>query len=373
MRLKTAPCAGKPPSFTVLLTAAMGSLFFSELLRGRMAQAQAANDVLAHELLLSMRAAPAQPGSTPRAPVGGERGLEQFVTKHFAARRGVAPDHGRHRVVLPYGAGCKRQRCKRPWFWSAQTPALLGKQTARRINFNALADGSLRQQWAIVFGKPEVLDVVLPLERNGGPFLYAHIGVRSSLLRAAFLPWLREATLCYRTCTALLPSRRGASVVARTASPLSAFHASLRRCVAGMPMCPRATETIDAETRVSSTIAEIDRRIQVSEQQATNLSHMLHTLKDGMLLVETDGTISMMSDAVRHFLPVMIPVGTSVFRLFPPELGVETMLREALQERRSLRGVVVQVMPERDVEFVVGLCQHTRWCRHANAPRCRGT
>ena len=65
-------------------------------------------------------------------------------------------------------------------------PALMGKQTSPRMNFNTLADGSLRQQWAIVFGKPEVLDVVLPLERNGGPFLYAHIGVRSSLLRAAF-------------------------------------------------------------------------------------------------------------------------------------------------------------------------------------------
>ena len=313
-----------------------------------MAQAQAANDVLAHELLVCMRAALLNPAAPP-APVGGERGLEQFVTntlQHDAALRQTMD------AIVSYSLTVQDVSVSgaNGLVLVSTDPALLGKRTARRLNFNALADGNLRQQWAIVFGKPEVLDVVLPLERNGGPFLYAHIGVRSSLLRAAFLPWLREATLVI--ALALLCSLVAAVLLSSLAlRPIERISRQLEALRGRDADVPEATETIDAETRVSSTIAEIDRRIQVSEQQATNLSHMLHTLKDGMLLVETDGTISMMSDAVRHFLPVMIPVGTSVFRLFPPELGVETMLREALQERRSLRGVVVQVMPERDVEL----------------------
>ncbi len=347
MRLKTRLVLATSV-FTVLLTAAMGSLFFSELLRGRMAQAQAANDVLLHELLLSMRGALLNPAAPP-PPVGGERGLEQFVTSTLqqdaALRQTMDAIVSYSLTVQDVSVSGANGRVL-----VSTDPALMGKQTSPRMNFNTLADGSLRQQWAIVFGKPEVLDVVLPLERNGGPFLYAHIGVRSSLLRAALLPWLREATLV--VALALLCSLVAAVLLSSLAlRPIERISRQLEALRGRDAALPATTEATDAETRVSSTIAEIDRRIQVSEQQATNLSQMLHTLKDGMLLVEADGTVSMMSDAVRHFLPAPVPVGTSVFRLFPPELGVETMLREALQERRSLRGVVVQVMPERDVEL----------------------
>ena len=44
-----------------------------------------------------------------------------------------------------------------------------------------------------VFGKPRVLDIAVPLDRNGQPFLVVHVGVRSTFLRASYEPWLRDA------------------------------------------------------------------------------------------------------------------------------------------------------------------------------------
>jgi hypothetical protein len=38
-----------------------------------------------------------------------------------------------------------------------------------------------------------VFDVVVPLERNGEPFATVHVGVRTTLLRAVYAPWLKEA------------------------------------------------------------------------------------------------------------------------------------------------------------------------------------
>jgi sensor histidine kinase regulating citrate/malate metabolism len=43
------------------------------------------------------------------------------------------------------------------------------------------------------FGPPRVFEVVVPLERNGEPFVTVHVGVRTTLLRAFYAPRLTEA------------------------------------------------------------------------------------------------------------------------------------------------------------------------------------
>ena len=45
----------------------------------------------------------------------------------------------------------------------------------------------------LVFGPPRVFDVVVPLDRNGLPFLTVNVGVRTTLLRAFYAPWLAES------------------------------------------------------------------------------------------------------------------------------------------------------------------------------------
>lgn len=369
MRLKTRLVLATSV-FALLLTATLGAVFFAELLHGRIAQVDASNDVLAHELLLNVRAA-LQIGASRQQTMADEAGFEQFVAQTLqddeALRQTMNAIVSYSPTVQDVSVSGANGRVL-----VATDPALLAVRPPSRRNFSTLADGSLWQQWTIVFGRPQVLDVSLPLQRNGRPFLFAHIAVRSTLLRAALLPWLRDAgavlvvaLLCSLGVAVLLSSLalRPLERISRQLEALSRWNVEAQELlpVADLPaaLTPRrlhrvlpagaATGSPDAEARVSSTIAEIDRRMRVSEQRATSLSQMLRTLKDGMLLLEADGTIAMQSDSVRHFLSEPVVAGTPVFALFAGTTA-EAALREAFRDRRSVRALAVALSDDRDVE-----------------------
>ncbi len=352
MRLKTRLVLATSV-FTVLLTAALSLIFFSELLRGRIAQVDAGNDVLAHELLLSMRAA-LETGAAQKPAISNESGFEEFVAdtlqRDEALRQTMDAIVSYSLTVQDVSITGANGRVL-----MATDPALLALRPPMRRSFSTVAQGGLRAQWQIVFGRPEVLDVALPLQRNGSPFLFAHIGVRSTLLLAAMLPWLRDAAAVM--AVALLCSLGVAVLLSSLAlRPLESISRRLdllsRRENDADADAAEKTAVPDTEARVSSTIAEIDRRMRMSEQQATNLTEMLRTLKDGMLLLEADGTIAMQSDSVRHLLPMPVVHGSSAFALFVGT-GVEDVLRDAFRERCALRAVPVSFGDDRDVELSV--------------------
>ena len=62
-----------------------------------------------------------------------------------------------------------------------------------RPNYSQLLNARPFQLMSEVFGPPRVFDVVAPLDRNGQPFASVHVGVRTTLLRAVYAPWLAEA------------------------------------------------------------------------------------------------------------------------------------------------------------------------------------
>jgi sensor histidine kinase regulating citrate/malate metabolism len=62
-----------------------------------------------------------------------------------------------------------------------------------RPNYIQLLDAKPIQLMKEVYGPARVFDVVVPLERNGEPFVTVHVGVRTTLLRAFYAPWLAEA------------------------------------------------------------------------------------------------------------------------------------------------------------------------------------
>ena len=374
MRLKTRLVLATS-IFTVLLTAALGSVFFSELLRGRIAQVDASNDVLAHELLLSMRDS-LQDGAARQPAIADETGFEEFVAdtlqRDEALRQTMDAIVSYSPTVQDVSVSGANGRVL-----VATDPALLTKRPPPRRSFAALAHGNLRQQWSIMFGRPQVLDVVLPLKRNGGAFLFAHIGVRSTLLQAALLPWLRDAAVVL--AIALLCSLGAAVLLSSVAlRPIERISSQLellsRRVDVNAPpaesgIAPATAQTPadaeqDAEARVTSRIAEIDRRMRVSEQQATSLTQMLRTLKDGMLLLEADGTVAMQSDSVRHFLPRPAMPGTPVFALFD-DPATATLLTDAFRERRPLHGITVPLGDERDIELSLDFAGSTGSARGA--------
>ncbi len=368
--------------FTVLLTAALGFVFFSEVLRGRITQVDASNDVLAHELLLSMRSS-LQNGATRQLALPDEAGFEFFVAETLQRDQALLQTMN---AIVSYSPTVQDVTitAANGRVLVSTDPALLDQRPPQRRSFAGVAHGGIRQQWMAVFGRPQVLDVALPLQRNGGPFLFAHIGVRSTLLQAALLPWLRDASvvltvglLCALLASVLLSSlalrpleriSRQLELLSQRA-PTTGHQDTPLAGAAAAGFASRSMDTAtpvrdDPEARVSSRIAEIDRRMRMSEQQATNLSQMLRTLKDGTLLLEADGTIAMQSDSIRLFLSSPVVAGTSVFALFAGT-SAETLLREAFRDRHPLQGIAVPLNDERDVELSLDFAESAGSARGA--------
>ncbi len=356
MRLKTKLVLATSV-FTVLLTATLCCVFFSQLLRGRVAQADAANVVLAHELLLSMRTALENDLAANAPTEPGEAAFERAITKTLQQDQALTQTID---AIVEYSptvqdvfvSGANGR------VLLSSNPAILGSSPPRRRLLSEFTTGGVAQQLQTVFGKPEVLDTVLPLERNGGPFLYAHIGVRSSLLRNAFAPWLREAALIGLTAlgislaAAVLLSSLAVRPIEQISRRLSALSAEPGSAAAAAAPQPRR----DAVQEVSTTITRLDEQLRTSAQErtelASNLSQMLQTLKDGVLLLAADGTVLMASDSARNFLPSPANLtGHPIGSIFPADTAVGDLIRAALSAKQPLQSHATTLWDGRAIEL----------------------
>src|SRR4051794_11743140 len=73
-------------------------------------------------------------------------------------------------------------------------PENLDKTLPTRPNLSELQGANpIKLISEVMFGRPRLFDVVVPLERNDQPFLFIHVGVRTTFLREVYKPWIFEA------------------------------------------------------------------------------------------------------------------------------------------------------------------------------------
>ena len=162
-----------------------------------------------------------------------------------------------------------------------------------------------------VFGPPRVFDVVVPLERNGELFATVHVGVRTTLLRAVYAPWLSAALT-------LMEIVLGAALIAAfllsnlALRPLEEISRQLDYWTAGAASEEAAGEEHpprqDTAEQVSNKIELIGQRMRNVEEVFSalkeNLDQILLKLQDGILLFTGDGRAVLVSEAARRFLNV---------------------------------------------------------------------
>jgi signal transduction histidine kinase len=160
-----------------------------------------------------------------------------------------------------------------------------------------------------VFGPPRVFDVVVPLDRNGEPFVTVHVGARTTLLHAVYQPWIGEAVtlMGFALGTALVAAFLLSNLALR---PLEAISmqldywtpASLK--TGKIELAPQQ----DTPERVSTKIEMIGQRMRNVEEVFAalkeNLDQFLSNLQDGILLFTADGRAVLVSEAARRFLHV---------------------------------------------------------------------
>ncbi|HMH13987.1 MAG TPA: ATP-binding protein [Edaphobacter sp.] len=352
MRLKT-KLVLSATGLTFAIVLVLSSIFVSELLRQRIDQAAADNDVLAHEVLLITRQA-VETGLRTSPPV--DRSDEALHVAVTDALRSYQPLSDVMNAIIRYSPTVQDVSVTDAHGLTlvSTDPDALNQQIGYRMSLLGMRDGSVTYQMRQMFGKPRELDVTQSLDRNGAPFLVVHVGVRSTFLRNSYEPWLRTA-LIFALLAAVIAMIVAALLANLALGPMEQIstqleHLTLRAGEEPQALLEAGGEGSDTVVRVTKTIDRLGEQMRSREAGYTalqaNLNQMLDTLRDGVLLFTADHRAVMVSDAVAYFLnkPEGELVGKQLEELFEPETALGAAVLEAFAngEPVSAEGVTLE-------------------------------
>lgn len=233
----------------------------------------------------------------------------------------------------------------------SSNPDQIDKQLPIRPDYAQLQDANAYHLIREVFGPPKVFDVVVPLDNNGKPFLTVHVGARTTLLREAYSPWVREAleltgiALITALISALLLSNLALQPLVEISKQLDYWTSAATPVVveeAEAVPPPRLAEKQDTPELVSTKIEQIGQRMRNVEEVFSalkeNLDQILGNLQDGLLLFTEDGRAVLVSEAARRFLHMEQSriLGQQASEVFDRSTILGRTLRDAYESRSPL-------------------------------------
>ncbi|WP_058185595.1 ATP-binding protein [Terracidiphilus gabretensis] len=222
-------------------------------------------------------------------------------------------------------------------------PLNLDKPLPARPNYDQLLNAGPVQLAQVVFGAPQIYDVVVPLERNNRPFVSVHVGVSTTFLRAVYKPWLKESShlMGFVLGAALVVALLLGNFALR---PIEEISMQLDYWVTPSDGEDQAqvVTPVDPAIRVSHQIERIGQRMrdvqEVFSNLKGNLDQLLGNLQDGLLLFTADNRVVLISDAARRFLHVDPDLihGLHASEIFDRSTVLGKTLRDAFDSRTAL-------------------------------------
>lgn len=357
MRLKT-KLVVSATGLTFAIVMVLSILFVGELLRQRIEQTAAANNVLANEVTLMTRQA-VETGLRANPP--SDLSDEALSSAVGDALRNYQPLADVMNAIVRYSPTVQDVSVAdaHGTIVVSTDPDEVNQPVAQRNSLESVQNGSIAYQRRQVFGSPQVFDTVQPLDRNGRSFLAVHVGVRSTFLRNSYEPWLRAAVL-FATLAALA-AMLAAAVLANVAlQPIEQISRQLEKLTlqGGEPTLassPNKSDS-DAVVRVSQTIDRLGQQMRSTEAGYTalqaNLNQMLDTLRDGVLLFTADRRAVIVSDAVAYFLSHSQTglVGRYLEEIFEPDTALGAAVLAAFADGDSVSVESVTLEDGRQVQ-----------------------
>ena len=211
-----------------------------------------------------------------------------------------------------------------------------GKELQWRPKYRDLLAANPITKMREIYGPAKVFDIVAPLDRNGQPFLSVHVGVRTTLLQAAYEPSLKEAftLMAFALGTALVVAFLLSNLALR---PLEEINIQLDywNPASASPTAPGEAPQLDTAERVSTKIEQIGQRMRNVEEVFSalkeNLDQVLGNLQDGILLFTGDGRAVLVSEAAQRFLHIESDniLGLQAREIFNNSTVLGRTLREA--------------------------------------------
>ena len=247
-------------------------------------------------------------------------------------------------------------------------PDIENQPMPNRVSLSGVRDGGILYQIRQVFGRPAVLDIAQTLNRNGTPFLVVHMGIRSTFLKNSYEPWLRKVLkfLLIAAGAAMVAAGLLANLALRPIEQISRQLETLTLPPGTEGPASRlegADGTNDAVVRVTQTIGRLGEQMRSQEAGYSalqaNLTQMLDTLRDGVLLFTADRRAVMVSDAVAHFLSRVDSlsvvdgqlVGKRLEEIFAPETALGAAVLEAFAGGEQVEAETVVLEDGRRVQI----------------------
>jgi len=343
-------------------------IWLSQLLQQHIEQSWSTTDYLAHNVLFQMRGAldnglrdrhfdPDDPVAV-RAAVADSLRRDAGLNSLLTSIVNYSP------TVLDISIADRQNRA----IIAVPDSTLDDQVLPHRPDYSVLRRQSVVRTLRIVFGRPQVYNVSLGLDRNDQPFLTIRIGIRTTFLGSAFKPWLIESfsfmglamiismiVAAFVANLALQPieqiSERLDTLAAQEAPTDSPATREARRSIEpDLPQGGALAEVPERESRrsgdavaqVSGKIERLGQRIRNVEEVFSalreNLDQILSNLQDGVMLFTRDARAVLVSSACERFLNIGREriFGAEVREIFDRSTRLGRLVRDAFEGGMSI-------------------------------------
>ena len=227
-----------------------------------------------------------------------------------------------------------------------------------RREYSELRNATPIQLLREVLGPPTVFDIGVPLENNSQLLITVNVGVRTTFLKAQYLPYMHRASntmgivLGASLIVAFLLSNIALRPLQLISKQLDAFNAP-GELLQEEDRAPKS----DMAVAVSRKIERIGQRMRNVEEVFSalkdNLDQILGNLQDGILLFTADQRAVLVSQAARRFLSLDhgVILGLHATEIFDHNTLLGRTLREAFATTTSLPQEVIVTETGRRIEL----------------------
>ncbi len=293
-------------AMVVALVATLSYIYMSQMLRQRVTEAYQSGDFIAHQIYHGAREALELDLSNASVDSDDPKAVEAAIEDSLQTDPGL---NSLLQSIVGYS----------PTIYDAAIAdtngrALLhtdsdaqGKVVPPRPNFASVVKGGFRQQMNMVFGKPQVYEIRLPLNRAGKPFGTIRVGLSTVFLKSELQPQITYALEF--TGIAILVSLLLAAALSNFAlRPLEAIGHQLDRLTAGEieavpPKLPVRYDEYGVVTTKIDRLGQQMRDVQeVFSALKENLDQIMGNLEDGLMLFTKDARVVLVSASAEQFV-----------------------------------------------------------------------
>jgi signal transduction histidine kinase/HAMP domain-containing protein len=228
-------------------------------------------------------------------------------------------------------------------------PSQIGQTLAPATPLSQLVDAGLIHQLQLIYGPPQVYQVVLPLEIDQKPFCSVQIGVSTALLAGQELTPRLTYGLEMAALVIILGTLTAGILSFRLLRPLATISQSVDRLARGEFSEPVKLKREDEWGALSSKLNLLGEQMR-GEKAAylalrENLDQLFANLVDGLMLFDHEDRLVLATASVSRFLEIQSDrlVHKPAAEVFAGAGPLNQLLNRAFNERLSLVGQPVEL------------------------------